>query len=423
MNNELRDKIIYTVWLLLLYRVGTFIFLPGIDGSVIQEFFNSDNGSMFGLLNMFSGGAFSRMSVFALNIMPYITASIIIQLMTSVYKSLDELKKEGEYGRRKMNQYTKYLTLVLAIFQSAGIYYAFSSLEKSAFISNSSIFLFTTIFSLTAGTMSLMWLGDKITQNGIGNGISLLIFVGIVSELPGSFAQIFELSRKGAYTFGFLLVIFAIFIALIVFIVKMEKAIRQIKIQYPNNRGQAASSKVSDNSSYIPLKLNLSSVIPPIFASSILMFPFVISKLFDGEWATKLSALIAEGTPLYNTIFALFIIFFSYFYSSIVFDTADVADNLKKNNSFILGYRPGENTKNYLSYVVNRLTFIGSIYLCLVCLIPHYITRKWNIPLSIGGTGLLIVINTITDLLTQVQSYMFSNKYSSMGKQRKIRVK
>jgi preprotein translocase subunit SecY len=422
MSTELKDRIFYTIFLLLLYRIGTFIFLPGINGAVMQEFFRTEGSGVFGLLNMFSGGAFSRMSIFALNIAPSITASIIIQLMTTAFKGLEELKKEGEYGRKKMNQYSKYLTFVLAVFQSAGIYYAFSNLENSAFISNSPMFLFTTIFSLTAGTMSLMWLGDKITQNGIGNGISLLIFVGIVSELPGSFAQIFELSRKGAYSFGFLLIIFAIFVALIFAIIYVEKSTRQIKIQYPNNRGQMASNNIN-SSNYIPLKLNMAGVIPPIFASSVLSFPLIISKLFDAETAQNISAFVSGDGLLYNVIFVFLIIFFCYFYSSIVFDAESVADNLKKSNCLITGIRPGNETKNYLTFVVNRLTFMGATYLCIVCLLPQYITKKYNIPLSIGGTGILIVINTVTDVLTQIQSYLYSNKYTSMGKQRKIRVK
>jgi preprotein translocase subunit SecY len=422
MTDELKHKIYYTIMLLLLYRVGTFIFLPGIDGGVIQEFFKSDTGSMFDLLNMFSGGAFSRMSIFALNIMPYITASIIIQLMSSVYKSLEELKKEGEYGKKKLNQYTKYLTLVLAVFQSAGIYFAFSHLEKSAFINDSNIFLYTTILTLTAGTMSLMWLGDKITQNGIGNGISLLIALGIISELPGSFAQIFELSKKGAYSFPFLIIVFSIFVILILLIIYCEKALRKIKIQYPN-RGVMAQNKTNDDNSHIPLKLNIAGVIPPIFASSILMFPFVIAKLFTGETSTIIAEYLTEGSPLYTNLFIILIIFFSFFYSGIVFNTKDVADNLKKSNCFILGVRPGDYTQEYLNTIINRITIIGAIYLCVVCLVPQFITKRYNIPLSIGGTGLLIIINTITDLLTQVQSYMFSNKYSNMSKQRKIKVR
>lgn len=422
MTQELKSKILYTVFLLILYRIGTFIFLPGINGVVISDFFNSDTGSVFNLLNMFSGGAFARMSIFALNIMPYITASIIIQLMSSVYKGLDELKKEGEYGRRKMNQYTKYLTLLLAIFQAAGIYFAFSNLETSAFISNSKIFLFTTVFTLVAGTMILMWLGDKITQNGIGNGISLLIMVGIVAELPSSFIQIFELSRKGAYSFIFLVMVFAILIGLVLFIVFVEKSTRNIKIQYPN-RGLMKSNGMKDDASYIPLKVNMSNVIPPIFASSILMFPFAISKMFEGEWGAKISAMIARGNLLYTILFSLLIVFFCYFYSSIVFNTEDVADNLKKNNCFITGIRPGKATKEYLDFVINRITLVGAIYLCLVCLVPETLVSKYHIPLSIGGTGLLIVINVVVELIGQIQSYTFGNKYATMNKQRRIRVR
>ena len=422
MMTELKNKIFYTIFLLFLYRVGTFIFLPGINGEVISEFFNSDTGSIFNLLNMFSGGAFARMSIFALNIMPYITASIIVQLMSSAFKGLEELKKEGEYGRRKLNQYTKFLTLVLAIFQAFGIYYAFANLEKSAFISNSSMFLWTTVFTLVAGTMVLMWLGDKITQNGIGNGISLLIFIGIVAELPSSFVQIFDLTKRGAYSTIFLLLVLAIFVGLILFIVFMEKSTRNIKIQYPN-RGMMRANGISDDSSRIPIKMNMSGVIPPIFASSILMFPFAISKMFNGEIGQKISAIIARGNFVYVILFTMLIIFFCYFYSSVVFNTEDVANNLKKNNCFISGIRPGKATKEYLSYVVNRITFVGAIYLSVVCLLPEIIVTKYSLPISIGGTGLLIVINVVIDLIGQIQSYMFSNKYSTINKQRRIRVR
>lgn len=419
---ELKNKIFYTIFLLFLYRVGTFIFLPGINGEVISEFFNSDTGSIFNLLNMFSGGAFARMSIFALNIMPYITASIIVQLMSSAFKGLEELKKEGEYGRRKLNQYTKFLTLVLAIFQAFGIYYAFANLEKSAFISNSSMFLWTTVFTLVAGTMVLMWLGDKITQNGIGNGISLLIFIGIVAELPSSFVQMFDLTKRGAYSTIFLLLVLAIFVGLILFIVFMEKSTRNIKIQYPN-RGMMRANGISDDSSRIPIKMNMSGVIPPIFASSILMFPFAISKMFNGEIGQKISAMIARGNFVYVILFTMLIIFFCYFYSSVVFNTEDVANNLKKNNCFISGIRPGKATKEYLGYVVNRITFVGAIYLSVVCLLPEIIVTKYSLPISIGGTGLLIVINVVIDLIGQIQSYMFSNKYSTINKQRRIRVR
>lgn len=422
MTTELKNKIFYTIFLLFLYRVGTFIFIPGINGDVITEFFNSDTGSIFNLLNMFSGGAFARMSIFALNIMPYITASIIIQLLSSAYKGLEELKKEGEYGRRKLNQYTKYLTLILAIFQALGIYYAFSNLEQSAFISNSSMFLWTTVFTLVAGTMILMWVGDKITKNGIGNGISLLIFVGIIAELPSSFIQMFDLSKRGAFSFLFLLLVLSIFIGLVLFIIFMEKGSRQIKIQYPN-RGMMRSNGIKDDNSYIPIKLNMSGVIPPIFASSVLMFPFAISKMFDGEIGQMISAMIARGNLLYVILFSLLIIFFCYFYSSVVFNTEDVANNLKKSNCFISGIRPGNATKDYLNYAINRITFIGALYLCIVCLLPEILVTKYSLPISIGGTGLLIIINVVIDLIGQIQSYLYSNKYNTINKQRRIRVR
>lgn len=422
MTTELKNKIFYTIFLLFLYRVGTFIFIPGINGDVITEFFNSDTGSIFNLLNMFSGGAFARMSIFALNIMPYITASIIIQLLSSAYKGLEELKKEGEYGRRKLNQYTKYLTLILAVFQALGIYYAFSNLEQSAFISDSSMFLWTTVFTLVAGTMILMWVGDKITKNGIGNGISLLIFVGIIAELPSSFIQMFDLSKRGVFSFLFLLLVLSIFVGLVLFIVFMEKGSRQIKIQYPN-RGMMRSNGIKDDNSYIPIKLNMSGVIPPIFASSVLMFPFAISKMFDGEVGQMISAMIARGNLLYVILFSLLIVFFCYFYSSVVFNTEDVANNLKKSNCFISGIRPGNATKDYLNYVINRITFIGALYLCIVCLLPEILVTKYSLPISIGGTGLLIIINVVIDLIGQIQSYLYSNKYNAINKQRRIRVR
>jgi len=419
-TTELKSKILYTIALLFLYRIGTFIFLPGVNGAVIADFFRSDTGSMFGLLNMFSGGAFSRMSIFALNIMPYITASIIIQLMTSVYKGLDDLKKEGEYGRRKLNQYTKYLTLLLSIFQAFGVYYAFSNLEHSAFISDSQMFLWTTVFTLVAGTMLLMWIGDKITQNGIGNGISLLIFVGIAAELPGNFVQIFDLSRRGVYSFMFLLSILCAFVALIFMIIFVEKATRNIKVQYPN---KATIRSENDNGSYIPLKANMSGVIPPIFASSVLMFPLAISKMSSSNWGEKLAAVVSRGSVYYVILYSLMIVFFCYFYAPIVFNTEEVSDNLKKSNCFISGIRPGAATKEYLDFIVNRITILGAVYLCIICLLPEILITRYSLPITIGGTGLLIVINVVIDLIIQVQSYLFDGKYNNINKQRRIRVK
>jgi len=420
MNSDLKNRILFTIFILLIYRVGTFIPIPGVNGVVIGQFFSS-KGSIFGMINMFSGGALERMSIFALNIMPYITASIIMQLMTSVYKGLESLKKEGEYGRRKINQYTKYLTIVLAIVQSVGVYYAFLGFSQSAFISDSKIFLWTTCCSLVAGTAALMWLGDRITSRGIGNGISLLIFVGIVSGMPSSFVQILELSRKGTYSWMLVILLLVLLVGIIVFIVFVEKTVRNIRIQYPN-RGMMKQAGISD-ASYIPLKVNASGVIPPIFASSILMFPTAISQFYEGGIGDVISGLLRRGSMFYFVIFAILIAFFCFFYSTVVFNVEDVADNLKKNNCFIPGVRPGRSTIDFFDKIVTRLTVIGSIYLILVCLIPEILMARYSIPLSVGGTGLLIIVSVIIDLVTQVQSYLFSDRYNNINRKRKIRVR
>lgn len=419
MSSELKNRILFTLMILVIYRIGTFIPLPGIDTKIISEFFSGSSNSIFNMINMFSGGAFQRMSIFALNIMPFITSSIIIQLLTSVIPSLGELRKEGEAGKRKINQYTKYLTLLLGLFQSIGIYYAFSNLEQSAFISSSKIFLWTTIFSLLGSTMFLMWLGDKITNQGIGNGISLLITVGIVAELPSNIINILEMSKSGMYSVTFVVLLFILFIFLIGFVVYMEKATRNVKIQYPN-RGLIRGS--ADNS-YIPLKINMSGVIPPIFASSILMFPLAITQFFNADLASKMSAYFQRGSILYILLFSLAVIFFSFFYSSIVFNTEELADNLKKSNCFIAGIRPGKNTMEYFNAIISKLTFVGSLYLIFVCIIPDILFTKYSIHLSIGGTSLLIIVSTVIDLITQFQSHVFSEKYNNVNKRRRVRIR
>lgn len=371
------------------------------------------------MINLFSGGALERMSIFALNIMPYITASIIMQLLTSMHSGLEALKKEGEYGRSKINQYTRYLTIVLAFFQSFGVYYALSNSENNAFISDSNIFLWTTVVSLVGGTVMLMWFGEKISSSGIGNGISLIIFVGIVSSLPSSIVAMFDLMKTGVYSFfaifAFLL-IFAMAIALVCFI---EKTNRKIKIQYPN-ASMMKSAGMSD-SSFLPLKINLSGVIPPIFASSVLMFPVAIVQITGVDGNSFLS-MLQRGGALYVILFSSLILFFSYFYSSIIFNTQDVANNLKKSNCFILGIRPGVATSEYLDKIISRLTLIGAIYLIVICAIPETIIARTSIPLHIGGTGVLIMVNVVMDLINQIQSHMFAGKYGS-GINKKKRVK
>ncbi len=352
--------------------------------------------------------------------MPYITASIIMQLLTSMYKGLEALKKEGDYGRAKINQYTRYLTIILAFFQSMGVYYALSSGEQNAFISDSSIFLWTTCISLVGGTVMLMWFGEKITSSGIGNGISLIIFIGIVSSLPSTVVQVFDLSRTGAYSWVMVILFFVIFVSFLMLVCFVEKTHKRIKIQYPNG-AMMKSSGMSD-SSFLPLKINISGVIPPIFASSILMFPSALVQ-FMGTDGDFLISILRRGGPLYLSLFAALILFFSYFYSSIIFNTEEVATNLKKSNCFILGVRPGSNTSAHLDKIVSRLTLIGAVYLTFVCITPEILVTQYSIPLHIGGTGILIMVNVVLDLINQVQSHLFTNKYGSGSKKRRVRVR
>jgi len=420
-NSDLKRRIIFTIFILLVYRFGTFVPIPGIDVDVIKKFFASSGANIFGMINLFSGGSLERMSIFAISIMPYITASIIMQLMSSMYKGLENLKKEGEYGRAKINQYTRYLTIVLAFFQSMGVYYALSNPEHNAFVSDSSIFMWTTCVSLVGGTVMLMWFGERITTSGIGNGISLIIFVGIVSSLPSTVVQVFDLSKTGVYSWFTVILFFALFAGFLMLVCFIEKTHKRIKIQYPN-AAMMRSSGMAD-SSFLPLKINISGVIPPIFASSILMFPAAIVQ-FTGADGDFLVSLLRRGGPLYLAIFSGLILFFSYFYSSVVFNTEEVANNLKKGNCFILGIRPGSATSQYLDRVVSRLTLIGAIYLIFVCVTPEILITHYSIPLHIGGTGILIMVNVVLDLVNQVQSHLYASKYgANNGAPRKRRVR
>ena len=419
-SSELKKRILFTIFILLIYRFGTFVPIPGVNVDVLKKFFESSGANIFGMVNLFSGGALQRMSIFALNIMPYITASIIMQLLTSMYKGLAALKKEGEYGRAKINQYTRYLTIVLAFFQALGVYYALSNGDQSAFISDSPIFLWTTCISLVGGTVMLMWFGEKITASGIGNGISLIIFVGIVSSLPSTIIQVFDLSRTGVYSWLTVVVFFAVFAGFLMFVCFIEKTHRRIKIQYPNGAMMKASG-MSD-SSFLPLKINIAGVIPPIFASSILMFPSAIIQ-FTGADGDFLVSMLRRGGSLYLSVFSVLILFFSYFYSSIIFNTEEVSNNLKKSNCFILGIRPGANTSAYLDKVVARLTLLGAIYLIFVCITPEILVTHYSIPLHIGGTGILIMVNVVLDLIGQVQSHMFAGKYGTNVKKRRVRMR
>jgi len=417
----LKNKILFTIFILLIYRFGTFVPIPGIDSKVLEKIFSGSASNIFGMINLFSGGALERMSIFALNIMPYITSSIIMQLLTSMHSGLEAMKKEGEQGRARINQYTRYLTIFLSIFQAMGVYYALSNSDNNAFISDSNIFFYTTVVSLVGGTIMLMWFGEKITSSGIGNGISLIIFVGIVSSLPSSIVEMFNLLKNGAYSFVTILLFFILFALGILLVCFVEKSQRKIKIQYPNAT-MMKNSGMAD-SSFLPLKINMSGVIPPIFASSVLMFPVAIIQVTgaEGDW---LMAMLQRGGLIYSIVFSVLILFFSYFYSSIIFNTEEVANNLKKSNCFILGVRPGKTTTDYLDKIISRLTLIGAIYLVFICVIPEILVTKSSIPLHIGGTGILIMVNVVMDLVNQIQSNLLSGKYGkSMNKKRRVRVR
>lgn len=418
---NLKNKILFTIFILLIYRFGTFIPIPGINAEIVANFFNDEGGNIFGMINLFSGGALERMSIFSLNIMPYITASIVMQLMSSMSKTLAALKKEGEYGQSKINQYTRYLTILLAFFQSLGIYYALSNSSEAMFISDSQIFLYTTVVSLVGGVVMLMWFGERITANGIGNGISLIIFVGIVSSIPATFTQFIDLAKSGVYSPLFIIFFFLSFILFVYFVVYVEKSHKRIKIHYPSSAMMRINGM--NDSSFLPLKLNITGVIPPIFASSILMFPSIMTQFGDG-YSDSFLALFRRGASLYLILFAALILFFSFFYSSIIFNTKDVAQNLKKGNCFIFGIRPGEKTAQYLDKIIARLTFGGGIYLILICLIPEILMTEFSMPLHIGGTGILIIVNVILDLIAQIQSHLNPVQQGGAAtKRRRVRVR
>lgn len=425
---ELRKRIWFTIGVLIIYRIGTYIPLPGIDGAAVQAIFNQ-GGGVLDLFNVFSGGALSRMTIFALNIMPYISASIIMQLMTSVVPSLEALKKEGEAGRKKINQYTRYGTLFLAIVQSYGIALGLEGLTTPvgpAVLDPGGFFRLTTVITLTGGTMFLMWLGEQITQRGIGNGISLIIFAGIVAEFPRNIAATLELGRTGALSTAFILFLFVMALALIAFIVFMERAQRRVLVQYPK-RQMGASRMTGGETSHLPLKVNVSGVIPPIFASSLLLAPTTIAQFSaSGQgggtgWLATVAGYLAHGQPVFMALYGALIVFFAFFYTSIVFNPTETADNLKKQGGFIPGIRPGERTAEYLDKVLTRLTVIGAAYLAFVCLLPEFLIAQYAIPLYLGGTTLLILVNVAMDTVTQVQSHLIAHQYEGLIKKAKLR--
>lgn len=414
---DLRRRLMFLLLALVVYRIGAHIPVPGIDPQQLQQLFQSQQGGILSLFNMFSGGALSRFTVFALGIMPYISASIIMQLMTYVVPTLEALKKEGEAGRRKITQYTRYGTLALAIFQSTGIALALEG-SPGLVIDPGFMFRLTAVVSLTAGTMFLMWLGEQITERGLGNGISILIFAGIAAGLPSAVGGLFELVRTGSMSIVVSLFIIALVVAVTYLVVFVERGQRKILVNYAKR--QVGNKVYGGQASHLPLKLNMAGVIPPIFASSIILLPATVVGWFatgDGlRWLKDLAALLSPGQPIYVMLYAAAIVFFCFFYTALVFNSRETADNLKKSGAFIPGIRPGEQTARHIDRILSRLTLVGAIYITLVCLLPEFLVLKYNVPFYFGGTSLLIIVVVTMDFWAQVQSYVMSQQYESLLK-------
>ena len=414
---DLSRRLVFLLLALVVYRVGAHIPVPGIDPNQLQQLFNGQQGGILSLFNMFSGGALSRFTVFALGIMPYISASIIMQLMGYVVPAFEQLKKEGEAGRRKITQYTRYGTLGLALFQSMGIALA---LEASAglVLSPGLGFRFTAMVTLTSGTMFLMWLGEQITERGLGNGISILIFGGIAAGLPSAIGGLLELVRTGAMSILIALVIVALVILVTYFVVFVERGQRKILVNYA--RRQVGNKVYGGQSSHLPLKLNMAGVIPPIFASSIILLPATIANWFSsGEsmhWLKDIASTLSPGQPVYVMLYASAIVFFCFFYTALVFNSRETADNLKKSGAFIPGIRPGDHTAKYIDKILLRLTLAGAVYITFVCLLPEFLILKYNVPFYFGGTSLLIIVVVTMDFMAQVQNYLMSQQYDSLLK-------
>jgi preprotein translocase subunit SecY len=420
---ELKKRIWFTLLALIVYRLGCYIPLPGIDPHALAQMFQKQSGGILDMFNMFSGGALQRMTIFALNIMPYVSASIIVQVMTIVSPQLEALKKEGESGRKKMTQYTRYLTVGLAAVQAYGLAASLQN-GQGVVIDPGIVFLVTTVITMTGGTVFLMWMGEQITSRGIGNGISLIIFAGIVAQLPRGLLQALELGRTGALSyvvvFGMLIMAVVVFL----FIVFMERAQRRILVQYPKR--QQGNRMYGGESSHLPLKLNTSGVIPPIFASSLLLLPITIfgflgTQRGSGGVTDWIMNQIGHGKPLYMVLYAVGIVFFCFFYTSIVFNPAETAENLRKYGGFIPGIRPGKATADFLDRVLTRLTVIGSAYLVVVCLLPEYLISQLNLPFYFGGTSLLIIVSVTMDTVAQIHSHLLAHQYEGLIKRSKLR--
>ncbi len=419
---DLKKRIWFTVGALLVYRLGTYIPLPGINPEAFAQAFNSQSKGVLGMFNMFAGGAVQRMAIFALGIMPYISASIIMQLMTSVVPSLEALKKEGEQGRKIINQYTRYGTVLLALVQAYGISVGLEG--GNGIVTNPGIFFqLSSVISLVGGTMFLMWLGEQITARGIGNGISLIIFAGIVAGMPHAISGTLELGRTGALSTGLILAIIVLAVVVIALIVFFERAQRRLLIQYPKR--QVGNRMFQGDTSHLPLKLNTSGVIPPIFASSLLLLPATLAGFSNTTnlpaWANTVLVSLGHGQPLYMLFYAAMIVFFTFFYTAIVFNPKDTADQLKKHSGFIPGYRPGERTADYIDYVLTRITVVGAIYLVAVCLLPEFLISATGIPFYLGGTSLLIVVSVTLDTVAQIQGHLIAHQYEGLIKKSKLR--
>src|SRR5579863_932611 len=421
---DLKNRVWFTLGALVIYRLGTYIPLPGVDPQVFADVFQSHSGGLLGMVDMFSGGALGRMTIFALNIMPYISASIIIQLMQAVSPQLEALKKEGELGRKKINQYTRIGTVFLAAVQAYGIAVGIESLHSgagAAVTHPGMFFRLTAVVTMTGGTVFLMWLGEQITARGIGNGISLIIMAGIIARMPSALAALLELGRTGALSTFFIMAVLVGAVAVITFIVFMERAHRRILVQYPKR--QVGNKMFGGEASHLPLKLNTSGVIPPIFASSLLLLPATVAG-FNAQqtgWLSEVAANLRHGAPAYIALYALLIIFFSFFYTAIVFNPVETADNLKKYGGFVPGIRPGKNTADYLDYVLTRLTVVGALYLSAVCVLPEWLVYSYSLPFYFGGTSLLIVVSVTMDTVAQIHSHLLAHQYEGLIKKSKLR--
>ena len=418
---ELKKRLWFTVLALIVFRLGTFIPLPGIDPHILADIFERNSNGILGMFNMFAGGALERMTIFALNIMPYISASIILQLGQSVVPSLAALKKEGEAGHRKITHYTKVLTVLITIIQGYGIAIGLQGMTGSAGISAvinpGFVFIFTTVVSLVGGTMFIVWLGDQITSRGVGNGSSLIITVGIIANIPSALAKTFELGRVGSMSLAVMALLFVMVLVLIYTIVFIERAQRKITIQYPKR--QMGMRMMAAENSHLPLKINPTGVIPPIFASSLLLLPITIANFASENgpsWVQTLSQLLGHGQPLYLFLYAALIVFFAFFYTAVVFNPDETAENLKKHGGFIAGIRPGKNTAEYLDYVITRLTVLGAVYLVALCILPEILISKLAVPFVLGGTTLLIVVQVTMDFVGQLQSHLIAYQYEGLIK-------